>query len=86
MIRLALVHVAPFISLYMFTMMFEEIRVCMAQGHEQQQEARHHHEQQQQGQSMIIMCMGYSTRQKMIIFMKQEQSTIGRDRVRPRPT
>ena len=70
MIRLALVHVALFISLYMFTMMFEEIRLCMAQGHEEQQEARHHHVQQQ-GQSIIIMGMGFGTRQNMITSLEQ---------------
>ena len=76
MIRLALVHVAPFISLYMFTMMFEEIRVCMAQGHEEQEEARHYHEQQQ-GQSMIIMGMGNKQEQSTNIIIKSMSNSSG---------
>ena len=56
-------------------MIFEEIWVCMAQGHEEPQEPNHHHEQQQ-GQGIIIMGMGCGTWQSMIILIEQEKSTI----------
>ena len=52
-------------------MIFEELWVCMAEEHEEPQEPNHHHEQQQE-QSIIIMGMGYGTRQCMIILLKED--------------